>query len=215
MNTIRDFATSFPSVTLHAVNLLLWRKILSHYFQSHYSNQTKHTRQGAFYGGSRFATQGGTGEGSEPPHQKIESSPFPYSLSPSRSWLQIIYCKKSLIAFTQILPKILPVVLIFSFIIMAYFKKFIGIKSHSTKLTSIIITLNFTPCIAHLIKNLPPTFILLVVPTIYRLPYPFPQTLGVRRLCRCEAGGGGGGERIPPCSRKMLISHTRKIHLPK
>ena len=45
-----------------------------------------------------------------------------------------IYCKKvSLIAYRQILPKILHVVLIFSFTIMAYFEKFVGIKSYSTK----------------------------------------------------------------------------------
>ena len=29
MNTIKDFATSFPSITLHGVHLLLWKKIHS------------------------------------------------------------------------------------------------------------------------------------------------------------------------------------------
>ena len=50
LNIIRDFATSFPHLTLHAVNLLLWRKILFLSFQSCYSNRTKLTAQGVFYG---------------------------------------------------------------------------------------------------------------------------------------------------------------------
>ena len=62
MNTIKDFTTSFSSLTWHAVNLLLWKKILSHSFQNYYRNQTKHTPQGVFYGGSRFTTKGGTRE---------------------------------------------------------------------------------------------------------------------------------------------------------
>ena len=57
---------------------------LSHYFQN-YSNQTKHTPQGVFNGGSGFATKGETGEGSDPPHQKTESSLFPSCLTPSFS----------------------------------------------------------------------------------------------------------------------------------
>ena len=43
------------------------------------------------------------------------------------------HTKVSLTAFGQILPKILPVVHISSFIIMTYLKKFIGIKSLITK----------------------------------------------------------------------------------
>ena len=56
---------------------------------------------------------------------------IPYPISPV---MQIIYWKKvSLIAFRQILPKILSVLYIFSFIIRTYLKKFTGIKSLSTK----------------------------------------------------------------------------------
>ena len=38
LNTIKDFATYVPSFTLHTVNLLLWKWILSftHSFQNHY-----------------------------------------------------------------------------------------------------------------------------------------------------------------------------------
>ena len=43
----------------------------------HHHHHHHHHHQGVFYGGSGFATQGRTGEGSEPAHQKIESSPFP------------------------------------------------------------------------------------------------------------------------------------------
>ena len=64
LNTIKDCATSFPSLNLHAVNLLLWKKILSHSLQNYYSNQIKHAPQGVLYGG--FAARGRTGEGSPP-----------------------------------------------------------------------------------------------------------------------------------------------------
>ena len=42
---MKDFVTSFSSPTLHAVNLLLLRKILFllYSFQNYYSNQTKGT----------------------------------------------------------------------------------------------------------------------------------------------------------------------------
>ena len=138
MNTIKDFVTSFPSLTLHAESLLLWRKILSHSFQNYYSHQaqllqSKHTPQGVFLGRSGFETKGGTGEGSWPPH-RIKSSPYPSCLTPSLSWLETKYWKKvSLIAFKQILSKILSVLHIFRFIIMTYLKNFIGIESFSTK----------------------------------------------------------------------------------
>ena len=55
-------------------------------------------------------------------------------LTSSLPWLQTIYWKKvSVIAFRNIAPKILPVVHISSLIFTTYLKKFIGIKSISTK----------------------------------------------------------------------------------
>ena len=56
---------------------------LSRSFQNYYSNQTKNTPQGVFYGGSGFATKGGTGENSELLHQKIDFSPLPSCFTPS------------------------------------------------------------------------------------------------------------------------------------
>ena len=108
MNIIKDFATLFPFLTLHVVSLLLWEKIysLSHFFKNYYSIQTKHTLQDFFF----------------------------FCLTPSLSWLQITYWKKiSPTDFRQILPNILPVVHIFSFMIMTYLKTFIVIKSLITK----------------------------------------------------------------------------------
>ena len=55
---------------------------LYHSFQNYNSNHTKLTSQGAFYGGSGFETKEGTEEGSDPPHQNIESSPFTSCLTP-------------------------------------------------------------------------------------------------------------------------------------
>ena len=55
---------------------------------------------------------------------KIESSHFPSCLIPSLPCVQATYWKKvSVTAFGQILPKILPVVHIFSFLIMTCLKK--------------------------------------------------------------------------------------------
>ena len=68
------------------------------------------------------------------PHRKIESIPFPSCLTPSPFWLQTTCWKKvSLINFRQILPQILPVAHIFSFIITTYLKNIIGNKSLTTK----------------------------------------------------------------------------------
>ena len=117
LNTIKNFATSFPFLSLHAVNLLLWKKILSHFFQIYYSNQTKHTPQGVFYTWSGFATRGETGEGSPHPCPKSsvsshfcmsfptkKLSPLPFlsfSFTPSLPSLQTKYWKKvSLIVIT-------------------------------------------------------------------------------------------------------------------
>ena len=130
--TIKDFTTSISSLTLHAVNLLLWRKILFllHSFQNYYSNQMKQTP----HVWSEFATNEGTREDSKIFHQKIDCYPFPSCLTPFFPWLQTTYWKKvSPIAFRQILPNILTMVHIFSFIITTYLKKFIGIKILSTK----------------------------------------------------------------------------------
>ena len=82
LNSVKDFATSFPSLNLHTVNLLLWRKELSHFPQNYYINQAKHTPQGAFYGGSGFASKGGIGEESEPSHQKKSVFPLSFMLHP-------------------------------------------------------------------------------------------------------------------------------------
>ena len=88
LNTIKDFPTSFPFLTLHTVNLLLWRKILSHSFQNNYSNQIKHTPKGGFYGESRFATKGGTGKGSERPPWLIWKTSLELNLLVQNSVLQ-------------------------------------------------------------------------------------------------------------------------------
>ena len=132
ITSIKDFTTSISSLSLHAVNLLLWRKthFLLYSFQNYYSNQIKHTP----HVWSKFATNEETSEDSKTVHQKIDCCPFPSCLTPFFPWLQITYWKKvSPIAFRQILPKFLPMVHIFSFIIWTYLKKFIGIKILSTK----------------------------------------------------------------------------------
>ena len=176
MNTIKDFADSFPSPTLHAVNTLTCS------FQNYSSIQTKHTPQKVFvmrYRGRALPTQAKTLNFTlllnVTPHPKIESSPFPSCLTPSRPWLQTTYWKKiSAIALREILLNILLVLHIF--LITSCLKKSIGIKSNSETLSSRIISPNYSPCIPHLTKKVSPLFILLVAPTMYGLPCPFLQT---------------------------------------
>ena len=60
MNTIKDFATS--SISNLACRKFVASKENTHSFQNYYRNQTKHTPQGVFYGGSRFTTKEGTRE---------------------------------------------------------------------------------------------------------------------------------------------------------
>ena len=142
MNTIKDFATSFPSLTWHAVNLLLWKKVLSHSFPNYYRNQTKYILRGAFYGGSRFTTKGGTSELSDKFKQKF-----------------CPWC-----TFSQ-------------FYDHGYLKELIVVNSLITKQSPVELSPWTTPpCIPYLAKNVSPPFILLITPTMYGLPYPFPLT---------------------------------------
>ena len=67
-----------------------------------------------------------------------------------------------------------------------------------------VISLNYTSCIT---KNVPPPFILLVVPTMYGLPQLFPPTY--------HLGGNPVDWARPAAKKKMFISHSRKISLTK
>ena len=98
--------------------------------------------------------------------------PHPISLLIADHILEIV----SLIAFRQIVSNLLPLVQIFSFIITTYLKNFIGMKSITTKQFPPEISLNYTPCIPHLIKKFSPCFILLIAPTMYKRSCPFSQT---------------------------------------
>ena len=63
------------------------------------------------------------------PTKKLSPAPFFHVSPPSPLWLKITYWKKVfLIAFRQILPKLLSVVHIFSFIITTYLEKFTGLN---------------------------------------------------------------------------------------
>ena len=149
LNTIKDFATSFPSLTLHAVNLLLWKKIYSVLLFSkllQYLDQLHSS--GCSLCGIRIKLSPPMSKCLNlvllldvTPYQKIESSLFPSYLTPFLSWLQTTYWKKvSLTAFRRILQKVLPVVHIFSFIITTYLKKFIGIKYLITKQCPVVLS---------------------------------------------------------------------------
>ena len=70
MNVIKDFATSSISNLACCKFVALKENNLSP-FQNYYRNQTEHTPQGVFYGGSRFTTKGRIRELSDKFKQKF------------------------------------------------------------------------------------------------------------------------------------------------
>ena len=73
------------------------------------------------------------------PSRKLNLPHFLHASTPSIPLFQSTYWGKvSLITFRQVWPKILPLVLIFSFIITTYLTKFIGIKYLHTKQCSTV-----------------------------------------------------------------------------
>ena len=117
MNAIQEFATSFSYLTLHAVNLLLWNKILSLTFfkiitvsristllRDFVMGRLGYHTKGGIMGAGGVYLQDQTSELSPSvgyhSHQKIEP-PCPYLNHRSH-----IGKKAYLMAFRQILPKI-------------------------------------------------------------------------------------------------------------
>ena len=117
--------------------------------------------------------------------------PFPSYLTSFLLWLETKYWKKvSLIAFKQILPKILPMLHIFNFIIMAYLKNFIGIESLSTKQSPA----ELSPWIIHpilsiLAKVSPLLSSWLLPPPCMDCPTPSPKHIIWGKPCRWGRGG--------------------------
>ena len=145
MNAIKEFATSFSSLTLHAVNLLPLNlfKIITVTRPS--------TLQNFPYGEIRMSKQGRELGGASPWWLKIWTFLFcwvsPPVALPSPNQSPHTGKKISLIAFRQILPNILSAVYIFSSTIMATLKNLSWNKSLNTKqcptgLSSKIIPLN-------------------------------------------------------------------------
>ena len=126
LNTIKDFASSFPSLTLHAVNLLLWRKIISLTLFKFITIIRPSTLLRVLYMGDEdLQLREGLRRALILPIKNLNPLLF-FHASPHPS------LDPSLIAIRYILQKILPVVHIFRFIIMTYLKKVIGIKGSLT-----------------------------------------------------------------------------------
>ena len=116
---------------------------LTHSFQNHYSKQTKHPHQGFPYREIRMSNKlrGLLWEWSPWTPKSLNFSLLldmtpTKRLSPFIPFLitnHILGKKVSLIAFIQILPKILPAACMFSYTIMTYLEKLDGTKSLNTK----------------------------------------------------------------------------------
>ena len=135
------FVTSFSSLTLHVVNLLLWKKLLSLTLSKIITVSIPLTLTRAFLmGRSGCPTEGGN-RGGSPWKSKILNFPLLLvSFSPKIEFTvpllitdHILGKKVSLIAFRQILPDILPAACIFSYAIMTYLKDLDGSKSLNAK----------------------------------------------------------------------------------
>ena len=141
MNAIEEFATSFLSLKLHAVNILIWKKIPSlALFKIITASKSSTLLRIVLMRRSGCPTKG-RNLGGLPASQKFWTFPFcwmspqPKKMSPPVPWSHSIYWKKKVspTAFRQILSNILPEACIFSNTIMTYLKKFIGTKSLDTK----------------------------------------------------------------------------------
>ena len=147
LNTIKDFATPFPSLTLHAVNLFPWKKILT-LFKIITAIRPSTLLRFFLMRRSGFSTKGGTWSRVSPScpkfwtpllldvtsHQKTEPPLFLHvSPHPSPVHRQHNEKKVSLISFRQISRNILPVACIFSSTIMTHLKKLVVTKSLDIK----------------------------------------------------------------------------------
>ena len=130
MNAIKELATLFSYLTWTCFGLK--ENTFTHSFQKPYSKQTKHPLQGFLYGEIRcLIIRGNWGWGRVrgvwvlPTSEKFQFPPsaryHPRKLSiPVHRLItdHILEKKVSLIAFSQILPKMLPVVCTFNYTIM-------------------------------------------------------------------------------------------------
>ena len=133
-----EFSTSFSSLTLYAVNLLLWKKIISLTLFKTITISRPSTLQNFPYGEIKKSYQGKEIRGGGP-HARLKvwtlpacwiSLPVPL---PSADHRPHIGKKVFLIAFRQILPKILPAADSFSDTVITNLKNFIENKSLNTK----------------------------------------------------------------------------------
>ena len=137
LNPIKEFATSF--INLHAVHLLIQKKILSlTLFKIIAVSGLSILLRVFLMGRSGHPTTWGH-LGGLPASQKVWTFPFCWISPPLKNWVSlspitdyILKKKISLIAFRQILSKILPEACIFSNTVMTYLKKFVGTKSLNT-----------------------------------------------------------------------------------
>ena len=131
------------------------------------------------------------------PHSNIESPP-------SLSWSQTTYWKKvSLIAFRQILPKMLLVARIFSYTIFIYLKKLDGTKSLNTKQFSAGLSPRIIPQVSPFLPKIsPPLMFLCYTHHVWTVPHPW----------TFMRNPGDGGESYPT-TKYFLVSPSRKTSL--
>ena len=114
MNTVKEFATFIPSLILHAVNMLLWKKILSLTLFKIITASRPSTLLKVFLMGKSGCPNNRGNRGGELP---LPAKKF--ELLPS---VRYTLTKKSPIAFRQVLPKFFPATCIFSYTIITYSK---------------------------------------------------------------------------------------------
>ena len=135
MNAIKEFATSFSSLTLHAVNLLLWKKTLSITLFKTITISRSSILLRVFLMGIPGCPAKGGNCGVSP--WKPKNLNFPLWSPPPKNWVlnhRPHIGKKGISnSFRQILLKILPPACIFSHTIMTYLQRLVGTKFLNTK----------------------------------------------------------------------------------
>ena len=149
MNSIEDFANTFPSLISYSLNLLLWKKILAPtLFKIITVIRPSTIIRVLLMGDQDLQIRDGlratlpTHSQNFKPRSPVRCHSLPKKQALSLSFMSQpvlplivahIEKKVSLIAFRQVSRKTLPVVQLFSFIITTCLKKLTGIKPLSTK----------------------------------------------------------------------------------
>ena len=205
MNTIKIFVTSFPSLTLHAVNLLLWKKIPSLTPFKIITVKGPGTLTRVFLvGRSGCPTMGGNWVGDFPARPKIWTFPFCWISPPLKSRVLCPssddrpHIEKKISLIKQIVTKIFACGMHFQLHNLNLFEK-VWTKSFNAKQSPAGLSSRIIPQVSPFLPKIPLIRCCFVASTICGHS-PFPWTF---------MRNPGDGRESYPTTKNFLISHSR------